>query len=228
LSFRHVSGIDASAEQILQKIFYAADKHNCSVSTIELPKRDQIRVARLLRRSPALINDQNYAAIYDAMEAIEESMLRERAFDSVGSLQRWFETRFENMEAAENLFKVLQPEEFADGEIICRQGEAANEIYFLDRGRIDVVSNDVPGQPFRIYSYMRHTMLGEMGFVRHETRSADLIARGTTVIYALSRETYDRLVKQHDPAIDALLQLVSVTLSDRIISANRTIGELQS
>lgn len=228
LSFRHVSGIDASAEQILQKIFYAADKHNCSVSTIELPKRDQIRVARLLRRSPALINDQNYAAIYDAMEAIEESMLRERAFDSVGSLQRWFETRFDNEEAAENLFKVLQPEEFADGEIICRQGEAANEIYFLDRGRIDVVSNDVPGQPFRIYSYMRHTMLGEMGFVRHETRSADLIARGTTVIYVLSRETYDRLRKQRDPAIDALLQLVSVTLSDRIISANRTIGELQS
>lgn len=228
LSFRHVSGIDASAEQILQKIFYAADKHNCSVSTIELPKSDQLSLARLLRRSPALIADQNYAAIYDAMEAIEESMLRERAFDNAGSLQRWFEMRFDNAAAAEDLFKALESTDYQDGEIICRQGEQADEIYFLDRGRIDVVSHDVPGQPFRIYSYMRHTMLGEMGFVRGETRSADLIARGHTVIYSLSRETYDKLEAARDPAIDALLQLVSVTLSDRIISANRTIAELQS
>ena len=228
LSFRHVSGIDASAEQILQKIFYAADKHNCSISTIELPKSDQLSLARLLRRSPALIADQNYAAIYDAMEAIEESILRERAFDIAGSLQRWFELRFNSVSAAEDLFKVLEPTEFQDGEIICRQGEQADEIYFLDRGRIDVVSHDVPGQPFRIYSYMRHTMLGEMGFVRGETRSADLIARGHTVVYSLSRETYDKLEAARDPAIDALLQLVSVTLSDRIISANRTIAELQA
>jgi SulP family sulfate permease len=228
LSFRHVSGIDASAEQILQKIFYAADKHNCSVSTIELPKSDQLSLARLLRRSPALVADQNYAAIYDAMEAIEESMLRERAFDVAGSLQRWFETRFNNADAAELLFKALEVTDYEDGEIICRQGEQADEIYFLDRGRIDVVSHDLPGQPFRIYSYMRHTMLGEMGFVRHETRSADLVARGPTVVYSLSRETYNKLEAARDPTIDALLQLVSVTLSDRIISANRTIAELQS
>ena len=228
LSFRHVSGIDASAEQILQKIFHAADKHNCTVSTVELPKRDQIRVARLLQRSPALISDQNYAAIYDAMEAIEESILRERAFDAIGSLQRWLELRFEDKETAGKLFKILQPEEYVDGQVICHQGEDADEIYFLDRGRVDVVSHDLPGQAFRIYSYMRHTMLGEMGFVRRETRSADLIARGTTVIYALSRETYEKLEKAHDPSIDALLHLISVTLSDRIISANRTIGELQS
>ena len=228
LSFRHVSGIDASAEQILQKIFYAADKRNCTISTIELPKRDQLSLARLLRRAPALISDQNFAAIYDAMEAIEESMLRERAFDAAGSLQRWFETRFDNADAAAHLFKALEPTEFEDGEIICRQGEEADEIYFLDRGRIDVVSHDVPGQPFRIYSYMRHTMLGEMGFVRHENRSADLVARGKTVVYALSRATYERLESERDPAIDALLHLVSVTLSDRIISANRTIAELQA
>ena len=228
LSFRHVSGIDASAEQILQKIFYAADKHNCSVSTIELPKRDQIRVARLLHRSPALIADQNYAAIYDAMEAIEESMLRERAFDAIGSLQRWLELRFDDIETAEKLFDILQPEEYVDGQVICHQGEDADEIYFLDRGRVDVVSHDMPGQAFRIYSYMRHTMLGEMGFVRRETRSADLVARGTTVIYTLSRETYQKLEKARDPSVDALLHLISVTLSDRIISANRTIGELQS
>jgi CRP-like cAMP-binding protein len=149
-------------------------------------------------------------------------------FDDVGSLQRWLELRFNDETSAKKLFDILQAEEYVDGEVICRQGEDADEIYFLDRGRVDVVSHDVPGQTFRIYSYMRHTMLGEMGFVRRETRSADLIARGTTVIYTLSRETYEALEKARDPSVDALLHLISVTLSDRIISANRTIGELQS
>jgi hypothetical protein len=32
----------------------------------------------------------------------------------------------------------------------------------------------------------------------------------------------------NDPVIDTLLQLISITLSDRIISANRTIAELQA
>ena len=84
-----------------------------------------------------MIADQNFAAIYDAMESIEESMLRERAFEIAGSLQRWFETRFGNEEAAEALFNALEQTEYADGDIICRQGEKADDIYFLDQGRID-------------------------------------------------------------------------------------------
>jgi len=228
LSFKHVSGIDASAEQILQKIFLAADKQNCTLSTIELPNKEQVSLAKLLHRSPALINDQNYAAIYDAMEAIEENMLRAREFEMLSSLQRWLESRFDGNQTAEQLFRALDKRVFEDGEVICHQGEDADEVFFLDTGRIDVVSHDVPGQPFRIYSYMRHTMLGEMGFVRNETRSADLIARGPTTVYVLSRDTYLQLEAAQDPAVNALLQLISVTLSDRIISANRTIAELQS
>lgn len=229
LSFKHVSGVDASAEQILQKIFLAADKQNASISTIELPTKEQTTVARLLRRSPTLIADQNYAAIYDAMEAIEENLLREREFEgSRVSLQGWLETRLEDAAMAEKLFQSLDRMDYKSGEIICSQGEEANDIFFLDIGRVDVVSYDVPGQPFRIYSFMRHTMLGEMGFVRKETRSAELVARGNTSVYGVSRETYDKLEAANDPVIDALLQLISITLSDRIISANRTIAELQA
>lgn len=229
LSFKHVSGVDASAEQILQKIFLAADKQNASISTIELPNKEQTTVARLLRRSPTLIADQNYAAIYDAMEAIEENLLREREFEgSRVSLQGWLETRLGSAEMANRLFTSLDRIEYKSGDIICSQGEEADDIYFLDIGRVDVVSYDVPNQPFRIYSFMRHTMLGEMGFVRRETRSAELIARGATTVYGLSRETYDKLEAANDPVIDALLQLISMTLSDRIISANRTIAELQA
>lgn len=229
LSFKHVSGVDASAEQILQKIFLAADKYNCGISTIEMPQHEQITVARLLRRSPTLIADHNYAAIYDAMEAIEENFLRELEVEGAGaSLASWLETRLENAESAAALFKRLSKAIYQDGDVICRQGEDADEIFFLDTGRIDVVSNDVPGHPFRIYSFMRHTMLGEMGFIRHETRSADLIARGETVVYSLTRSDYEALQGVDDLTVTALLQLVSVTLSDRMISANRTIAELQA
>jgi SulP family sulfate permease len=229
LSFKHVSGVDASAEQILQKIFLAADKQNASISTIELPTQEQTTVARLLRRSPTLIADQNYAAIYDAMEAIEENLLRERDFEgSRVSLQGWLDSRLGDTEMAEKLFRSLERVDYKSGDIICSQGEEANEIFFLDIGRVDVVSYDIPSQPFRIYSFMRHTMLGEMGFVRKEARSAQLVARGSTTVYSLSRETYDRLEAANDPVIDTLLQLISITLSDRIISANRTIAELQA
>ena len=229
LSFKHVTGVDASAEQVLQKIFLAADKHNCAISTIEMPRQEQISVARLLRRSPAMIDDQNYAAIYDAMEAIEENFLRDLAVEGNGaSLLSWLQSRISDQKSAEALFSALQEKTYGDADIICRQGEAADAIFFLDTGRIDVVSNDVPGQPFRIYSFMRHTMLGEMGFMRHETRSADLVARGETVVYSLDRAAFDAMTGKDDATISALLELISVTLSDRMVSANRTIAELQA
>ena len=229
LSFKHVSGVDASAEQILQKIFLAADKHNVTVSSIEMPANEQVKVARLLRRSPALIGDNNYAAIYDAMEAIEENLLRAREFaDGGSSLQSWFAARLDSQEMAAHILDNLQAETFSDGDVICRQGDPADAIYFLDTGRIDVVSHDAPGEPFRIYSYMRHTMLGEMGFVQQSTRSADLIARGPARVFSLNRDVYNRLKQADDPLIDALLQLIATTLSDRIVSANRTIAELQA
>ena len=229
LSFKHVTGVDASAEQVLQKIFLAADKHNCVISSIEMPRREQISVARLLRRSPAIIKDENYAAIYDAMEAIEENFLRDMAVEGNGaSLLSWLQSRISDQKSAEALFNALDEKAYQDGDVICRQGEDANDIYFLDTGRIDVVSNDVPGQPFRIYSFMRHTMLGEMGFMRHETRSADLVARGETVVYSLNRAAFDAMTGKDDATISALLELISVTLSDRMVSANRTIAELQA
>ena len=229
LSFKHVSGIDASAEQILQKIFLAADKHNVTISSIEMPSSEQVKVARLLRRSPALIADNNYAAIYDAMEAIEENLLRVREFaDGGSSLRAWFEGRLEDPDLAKHMLDALQANDYGDGELICQQGDPADAIYFLDTGRIDVVSHDAPGHPFRIYSYMRHTMLGEMGFVQQSTRSADLIARGQVRVFSLSRAAYEKLRQADDPVIDALLQLIAVTLSDRIVSANRTITELQA
>ena len=194
-----------------------------------MPANEQVKVARLLRRSPALIGDNNYAAIYDAMEAIEENLLRAREFaDGGSSLQSWFAARLDSQEMAAHILDNLQAETFSDGDVICRQGDPADAIYFLDTGRIDVVSHDAPGEPFRIYSYMRHTMLGEMGFVQQSTRSADLIARGPARVFSLNRDVYNRLKQADDPLIDALLQLIATTLSDRIVSANRTIAELQA
>lgn len=229
LSFRHISGIDASAEQGLQKIFLAADRHNCNIMTIELPGNEQRNIARLLKRSPTLIADQNYAAIYDAMEAIEENLLREREFDAGRStLTDWLTDRFGDAERAQRLYDCLEEREYQHNEIICEQNEPSDELFFLDIGRIDVISHDNPGQPFRIYSYMRHTMLGEMGFVRNEVRSAQLVARGFTVIHVLKRDRFEEMLDASVPEVDSLLQLIAMTMSDRIVSANRTIAELQA
>ncbi len=229
ISFKHISGIDASAEQSLQKIFIAADRSKCTMSTIELPTSEQLKIARLLNQAPVQIADQNYTTIYDAMEAIEENFLQAREFTHGGTaLKNWLEERFISPIAAEAFFKTLKRHEYADSTIICQQGEPSDEIYFLDTGRIDVMSHLKFGQSFRIYSFMRHTMLGEMGFIRNEERSADLIARGHTVVFNLKRETYTQMKKNHPELVSELLRLISVTLSDRVISANRTITELQT
>ena len=72
-----------------------------------------------MKRSPTLIADQNYAAIYDAMEAIEENLLREREFDAGRStLTDWLTDRFGDAARAA-LYDCLEEREYQHNEIIC-------------------------------------------------------------------------------------------------------------
>jgi SulP family sulfate permease len=71
-----------------------------------------------------------------------------------------------------------------------------------------------------------HTVVGEMGFYRNVPRTANVIAEEPTVVYRLTRGSFDKMQTQDPTAAAALHKLIIRLLSDRLEFANREISAL--
>ena len=71
-----------------------------------------------------------------------------------------------------------------------------------------------------------HTIVGEMGFYRRLPRTASIIAEELTVVYRLTRESFDRMQQEDPEAAAAFHKLIIRLLSDRLDFANREISAL--
>jgi predicted RND superfamily exporter protein len=105
------------------------------------------------------------------------------------------------------------------GTFLTRRGELREELYVLLRGRVEV-RIDESGRAIRTLG--RGDVLGEMGLVRRQPRSADAVCAGDTEYLVLDGAFLERLQRRY-PRIAAKLFLnLTRILSDRLESATHT------
>ncbi len=99
----------------------------------------------------------------------------------------------------EKLAGHIKERRYAHGDIICSQGDQGDEIFFIKRGAVSVVlplyrfdsqyktvSEIGPGEFF-----------GELSFFDGKERSANIRSKGILELLVLSRQDYDKVVKEN-------------------------------
>jgi SulP family sulfate permease len=147
-------------------------------------------------------------------EASESESLHEWLVDAVGT------------EHASRLVEECQRIEVTPGEIIAREGEKADAMHFILRGRISIVVNAGEGRRLRVRSLGRHTTIGEMGLITGQARSATIEAELASVLYALKADAFERIRRNNPALYQALLTFVIRVMAERVSFANRAIGAL--
>ena len=133
---------------------------------------------------------------------------------------------FPGIEAADRLMKYLEMKSIAEGEYLMRQGDAPNEMYFVEEGMVTAQLEGDDGQIVRLRSMRGGTTIGEMGMYMHTPRSADVIASRSTILYRLSADALDRM-RTDEPDLAALLhEWIARLLAERLAANNRTIAAL--
>jgi SulP family sulfate permease len=115
------------------------------------------------------------------------------------------------------------------GSPLVRQGEASNEMFFLERGRVHVLLRLAAGERTpakRLRTYGPGTIVGEMSFYSGSPRSADIVAEEDTETRCLTRERLDAIEKTQPEIGRALHRHVILTMAQRLRAANDEIGEL--
>ncbi len=89
---------------------------------------------------------------------------------------------------------ALCPVVFTPGDYIIRKGEVANVMYFINRGFVDIVSDDST----QIFKRLHEgDFFGEMALVLSMPRASNIRASGYCDLYALSKESLENVIYYH-------------------------------
>lgn len=90
--------------------------------------------------------------------------------------------------------------DYADGEVVVRQGETGDCMYTIQEGRLEVLTSR-DGQPEKRIAVMeKGAIFGEMAIFENEVRSATVRALGPARVLTIDKKTFLRRV-QEDPSL---------------------------
>ena len=97
------------------------------------------------------------------------------------------------------------------GDWIVREGDAADSMFIVRTGRVDVIDEGPPEALIRVLR--RGDVLGELALLREGTRSASVRARRNTELLELGRDAFEALIQQEPSFALALTRSMGAQLA---------------
>jgi SulP family sulfate permease len=224
--FQRVTGIDSSATQSFAQIKQAAKEAGVTVVLVKLAPE----MERAFRNAGFVSGHVIIAPDLDrALESCEQTIIEAHLAEVIdsSSLRAWLSEALGDPQLADCLAGHCRRLEVQTGEIVAKQGDAADSMHFILEGRLGIIVNLPEGRSARVRSLGRHTTVGEMGLITRNSRSATIQAEAPSILYVLDMDAFDR-IKREEPALSqALLSYVIRIMTERLSFATRLIGVLQ-
>ena len=222
---RLVTGTDSSATNSFKQIKQVADGCGTQLALVNMTREleSAFRTTGVISDDVLVVSDLDHA-----LEQCENAIIaaHQTSGSEAKSLFAWL-TQMVGAEHAHDLAKECQRLEVAAGEIIVRQGEAADSMHFILDGRVSVVVNGGNRPKVRVRSLGPHTMIGEMGLIAGQDRSATIEAEVPSLLYVLKADAFERVRATNPALFQALLAYVVTVMAERLSFANRAIEALQ-
>ena len=234
--FRRVTSMDYTAVQLFMQMHQRLRERGDHVMFSGMPSRlshrlDIVRYLEQLR----LVGSGGipiFETRHGALEWMEEQVLERAGWiraESAPPLPLSEIGVFRNIDAA--LLSELEPYmrtvAIAPGEKVFSAGDRADDIYFVRRGRIDVLLPLGGGKRHHIATFSRADFFGEMAFLDRGARSADAEAATPSDLYVLSRYDFDILTENDEKLAAAMFGALALTIARRLRLADAEIQALE-
>ena len=227
LDFSAVPGLDTSAILSLIKLRNYCNEHGVTLAFSDLSHAMGISFQRagfFGRGEPHRL----FASRNEALEWCEDMLLThyEAGEASADSFESWLTAELGGAAEVARIASYFERHELQVDEAVFKQGQPSDCIEIVASGCITAIRKDEQGRPIRLRRMVGYTVVGEMGFYRHVPRTATVIAEEPSVVYRLSRDSFDKMRVQHPAAASAFDSLIIRMLSDRLEFADREISAL--
>jgi SulP family sulfate permease len=226
LDLKLVHGVDASAIASFKKISYST---RAAGARLVITGMGAEQVVDWQASGDTDLLEIRYFAELDAgVEWCESEILVSRAEPSArtGEIMRgWLQAEVGNH--ADTLLGYMQRCAPAAGELLCRQDDPADEVYFIESGRVAIDLAISNGETRRLRTLGPKTVLGEMGLYRSANRSANVVVLEPSVIFRLTAAAMREIEKIHPQAAARFHAMVVRTIADRLEFSNALVAALQ-
>jgi predicted acylesterase/phospholipase RssA/CRP-like cAMP-binding protein len=120
-------------------------------------------------------------------------------------------------QARADLRKELELRISRRGDVLMRQGDAADGLYLVGSGRLQVLLTTADGNEVVLNEVGRGELVGEMALLTDKPRSATIVALRDSHVLFLSTEAFSRVVQAHPQA----LRVISSALIDKLMNTIR-------
>ncbi|MDI6788037.1 MAG: cyclic nucleotide-binding domain-containing protein [Planctomycetota bacterium] len=127
------------------------------------------------------------------------------------------------------LSAICQEKEFKNGEIVFAEGSAANELFIVEAGAINV--------QLKVASYLDHLtvhtvipkeIFGELAFIDDVPRSATTKCVKDSKVVIINQSEFEGLVKKYSHIGEVIYRNMAVTMSLRLRNADKQLKEFWS
>jgi SulP family sulfate permease len=133
---------------------------------------------------------------------------------------------FPGLQGIDRLMKYLEKRELREGEVLIKQDDPADEMYFVESGLV-TIELELPNEKrMRLRSIRGGATVGEIGLYLGNTRTASVFASRNSIVYRLTGQSLKEM-QEKDPEIAALFhEWIVRLLAERIMDNNKIIEAL--
>lgn len=114
--------------------------------------------------------------------------------------------------------------DFADGDFLCRQGDASDCVYVILEGEVDIIAGDADGKPALLATSKANSLIGEMAAFAGGERSASVQAKGKVTALSIPNPRFIDLITSSPPVALHVMQ----NLTARLAETSRRAAQLQT
>jgi CRP-like cAMP-binding protein len=118
-------------------------------------------------------------------------------------------------EEMSRLMQLVKTKRYRSGDLIITQGNDGKELFFIVKGRIEVLRDAGDGKGATVVAEMGPgETFGEIALISECKRTADVRAVGDVEVYVLEKSDYESLVKNSLALQDASVEIITERLKD--------------
>lgn len=232
LNVKGISDIDTSGVRVLARIDNRFSQVGKRLFFAHLSNEEDLGI---LIEEYGLVAPQREGRVFgdlnSALAAAENLLLQENGYEALTDTEFPLAATvpFTGLSADELASLDLEKRCFEKGDYVMREGEPADGLYVLVKGRLSIVRSETRSRKaVSLVNFGPGVNVGEMALLGAGKRTADVIVRESAVLYFMSKETFERLCDDSPGAAVMILRNIAGSLSRRLSEASRSITELET
>ncbi len=226
LDYYEVQGADSSTANSFIKLYNICRKRNVTLILSGLSKH-------LIQSMQHHIDFERYPYLFfrdldHALEWCETKIIN--AYETRHKIDlswvRHLEHIFPDQKDRRTIVNYFKPLALPENSRLFSQGDAADTLYFVESGKLEIIHTNPDGERHRISTVSKGTIIGEMAVYSKGSRSASVYSVEESKLYYIDKASLALMTTEH-PGLAALFhQSIAEQLTMRLLRANSVIQSL--